>query len=518
MFGRARTVPNPTFAAFEPEGLVHHWLEACLSSHEKCRIDAPQALPTRVIDVFGNECSKGQPFLYESQGEIEPYVCLSYCWGGISFLMTTSATLEHRKNCIAWEELPQTLSDAIWITRSLGVRYLWIDALCIVQDDPDDWMRESTSMITVYGHSYLTIAASEAPNAASGMFYATQYSVDNPAQVKVTCSEDPQASVIVRRRLPHWDFETESPLSRRGWAFQESILPKRIVRLGLHEPLWECDQISTCCCTPNPLNNEGLKTKIASALGRIDDVTTSERWNIWSEIVFDYTSRALTRGTDKLVALSGTANSIQAIWNCRYFAGLWEADILMGLRWQINGRVKRKSRPQPFRAPTWSWASVDEHVFYPNPYHAPHPFYQATLVDVHCDLESDNPVGLISRGQITLSGKLVQLDYIYESHSEAGLFEGFIQCDSLYFNNQHQSFQADVELVSMTSEDLPEVQEAYCLLLGAYGEESPPPPEPAVPDEAGQECCILVLQKCPGSPNRFQRIGILDDHSSKLTT
>jgi hypothetical protein len=77
-FGRARKLLSPTYSAFQEGGLVHDWLGDCLANHSMCRTTGPQALPTRVIDVLGNEQSRGAPFLYESRGEVAPYICLSY--------------------------------------------------------------------------------------------------------------------------------------------------------------------------------------------------------------------------------------------------------------------------------------------------------------------------------------------------------------------------------------------------------------------------------------------------------
>ena len=432
-------------------------------------------LPTRVIDVDGNEQSQGAPFLCESEGEARPYICLSYCWGNIAegFLTTTSGTLAQRKNRIGLDEFPQVFAEAIWIAKALDIQYLWIDSVCIVQDDAEDWARESAAMCDVYGNSYLTIAASEAPNAASGMFYALDDSGGELGSVRVTAvrPDGAQAVVNVRRRLPHWKGETASPLSFRGWTFQEGILPKRVVHLGLHELQWECNSISTCRCTINPHQNDQFKKRFASAMAATNTIVEKDRFKLWWDIVPEYTTRALTRGTDKLVALSGIAKGLQPLWKRRYLAGLWEDELLMGLRWQLDGYQKRAPRPTPFRAPTWSWASIDGHVCRPTFYYdSKSNFFQVTVLDVQCDLATNDPTGSLSGGYLTLSGKLVEAEYIYESHSEAGLFRGSAVLDSLYIGNKRETVQAEIQLLKVTSEGLPEVQTVYCLLLGAFGE------------------------------------------------
>ncbi|PMD24441.1 heterokaryon incompatibility [Hyaloscypha hepaticicola] len=96
------------------------------------------------------------------------YITLSYCWGGDVSSKTTKSNLNHRYKSIEWSTLPQTIQDAITITRELGCRYIWIDALCIVQDDSVDWAREATTMSQVYENCILTISATKFETSISG--------------------------------------------------------------------------------------------------------------------------------------------------------------------------------------------------------------------------------------------------------------------------------------------------------------------------------------------------------------
>ena len=124
------------------------WLDTCVRAHQNCKRQQHTPLPTRVVDVGANDGCR--PVLYLSTlGECAPYAALTHCWGvGIAF-KTTTATLADRIRGMDTGELPRNFRDAVTITRRLGLRYVWIDALCIVQDDSDDWKREAASMAEI---------------------------------------------------------------------------------------------------------------------------------------------------------------------------------------------------------------------------------------------------------------------------------------------------------------------------------------------------------------------------------
>lgn len=127
-------------------------------------------LPSHVINV-GNYIHSPFVKLRETEGhEQGKYICLSYCWGKSREFTTTRATLEERKRQIMIANMPKTYQDAICMARELGVSYLWIDSLCICQDDVDDWERESAKMSSIYANAYLTIGASRARDSAGGFF------------------------------------------------------------------------------------------------------------------------------------------------------------------------------------------------------------------------------------------------------------------------------------------------------------------------------------------------------------
>jgi hypothetical protein len=153
--------------------VVKHWLRDCSEHHPMCTHATLSPLPTQVINV-GSSVDSRDPFLYETLSECARYMTLSYCWGDRHPIKTTQGSLSRYRGGIPWSDLPRTFQDAIDITHRLGIKYLWIDSLCIVQDDPDDWQRESAQMASIFGSSYLTISASHGRDAEVGCFSLDQ--------------------------------------------------------------------------------------------------------------------------------------------------------------------------------------------------------------------------------------------------------------------------------------------------------------------------------------------------------
>jgi hypothetical protein len=126
-------------------------------------------LPTRVIDIL----DPAEPRLRESSGQQAEYLTLSYCWGQGKWLLNTRRCGRYEEFCKripSDESMPKTSGEALKVTRALGYRFLWIDALCIIQDDANDVQREMARMGDIYRLSTLTISAGNEPNTDSGLF------------------------------------------------------------------------------------------------------------------------------------------------------------------------------------------------------------------------------------------------------------------------------------------------------------------------------------------------------------
>lgn len=272
-----------------------------------------------------------------------------------------------RKTAFLEKELPKTIRDAITVTRRLGMQYLWVDALCILQGtDPrarEGWSMESAKMNYIYGGASLTIATASAKSVHDGIFdlYQPQPA---PSAVKIRLFSRKRAlssRSLFASRLLIANTHKE-PLYHRGWTLQERVLSPRVVVYTRQQLLWECQTTH--------LTQKGMPMVNLHKLRLPDNCSARELRNRWRVIVIDSSARDLSSPTDKLPALSGLAQAFHAkMPGNKYLAGLWEASILEDLLWchrpVSTGRRAKRARPSGYRAPSWSWASVDGNVRWP---------------------------------------------------------------------------------------------------------------------------------------------------------
>jgi hypothetical protein len=364
-----------------PKTLSHirRWIDTCEAEHKDCSGHSKTTPPARLLDLGVAADENGDLQLCEGQKEIAPYVTLSHCWGSCQPLRTTKANLDLHLQKIRFSDLPKTFQDAVVICRGLGIRYAWIDSLCIIQDDDEDWQIQSANMASIYEGSVLTIAASSARDGTEGCFLATPDRYREHTLAWPGTAEGGAYSVHVRRLLPHVAFWEEDEEKRRevllfgrGWFYQERFLSRRVVHFTKWELWWECQTISTCECNyfafetkPRPQGHVPMEVRNRNQLrGRRMDSTNDEdpdSADPWHLCVRAYLPLSLTFEKDIFPAVSGLANRVQQHYKpgLSYYAGLWlspERNDLNELLWINEGfpeaRVKR------WRAPTWSWASV----------------------------------------------------------------------------------------------------------------------------------------------------------------
>jgi Heterokaryon incompatibility protein (HET) len=173
-------------------------------------------LPTRLVHIPRNPDK--QLRLRVSKGLTGQYVALSYCWGRGEVFKTTSAEYGARLDGFEAGMLPQTIQDAVSIARRFGFEYIWIDALCIIQGDVEDWAHESSRMSRVYGNASLTLCADLARSSDDGILRPrkTLYSHNfGPSQEHCL-----QTRAHLRNAMG-WDQVPYEPLGQRGWALQE---------------------------------------------------------------------------------------------------------------------------------------------------------------------------------------------------------------------------------------------------------------------------------------------------------
>lgn len=232
-------------------------LAHCLEAHKWCQTEHTSFLPTRLINV-SPKGANGDVFLQDSSTvpSGSKYVTLSYCWGGVvPECLTTRETLSERQKCMPWTSLPQTFKDAIEFTRSIGVSYIWIDSVCIIQKDAEDWVREGGKMFHVYKNSYITIAAA-GKNSLTGLWAASDnWQTKLLATIKLNERSWPLYLRNTHDHFWEWDVtnvtkaeQTSYPLFRRAWCYQERLIGPRAVLFMGGEVAFQCAQKATCEC------------------------------------------------------------------------------------------------------------------------------------------------------------------------------------------------------------------------------------------------------------------------------
>jgi hypothetical protein len=334
------------------------WIHNCTSRHSKCSSRKVTVLPTRLIDVVSLR-------LCETAGKAGTYACLSHRWGqgndALTVPRTTKANIASMIEGLPWNMIPRTFREAIQFTRSLGIPYLWIDSLCIIQDDQLDWEREAAGMADVYMNCWVTLAASLSPNSNAGLFFQSNEDVGSCHVGAVRCQGMPPVPLFMHRRPSHDPHGGEIyPLSSRGWVVQESLLSPRTIYFIGREIIFECRHNMQCQCgvlkgpflaieqyTECTAQNNNAKEKCR---------TSSGTWD-WNRIVSLYARTSLSFSKDTFPALSGIAKQVLAESPDDYLAGLWRSKLPVDLLWHHNSVDARRVRP--WRAPSWSWASVE---------------------------------------------------------------------------------------------------------------------------------------------------------------
>ncbi|RYP32142.1 hypothetical protein DL767_005378 [Monosporascus sp. MG133] len=316
--------------------LCRQWIQLCDTSHAHAKAhDSP--LPTRIIDVgtLGSDYVR----LRITNGNVRgKYIALSHRWHNDT-PTTIKENVHDRRSAIKLSSLPQIYQDAILLTRKLHVRFIWIDSLCILQDDRRDWFFEAEKMEQVYASAYCTIAASSASE--TGDF---EQQVDN------------------------------GELSRRGWILQERALSRRTIHVMGRQTYWECGS-----AVWSKTDDRGVKSAnilASSFFPQTDAEDTSEGLPTAVQEVFaHYSKLSLTVLADKPVAIAGVERRLQTFYGSRSYYGVFEKFFAESLLWWRSGKswlsplidFKAKFREwtvSGYRVPSWSWMAYAGEIGY----------------------------------------------------------------------------------------------------------------------------------------------------------
>lgn len=412
--------------------LAIKWLTTCVSSHPACKppsvhssCSLPPRLPTRVIDVgFGN--GNGSDILHPPRLLVvaedtprEPYATMSHRWSSHPpFKLLKDNLLELTKE-IPLAALPKVFQDAFDATRRLGLRYIWIDSICIIQDSEEDWHRESANMNAIYTNSHCNIAAADAATGEEtqeqhGCFFDRDPSALRPSRFHVNWSQLCGISGNYYAASAAHRFSknvTSSPLCKRAWAYQERVLSPRIIHCCSKQLFWEChtlrasesypfglphalDHDGVLCDSTNSdsgvavenrpwyrntlpdYNHSRLLKDGGTAGSDVSTTTLADALAIWNRALKEYSRLELSNpARDRLVAISGVAENLSKHMGTgsRYIAGLWQhpqesdgsnlkfAEQLLWKRdnvWDSTLSFVIEPTELSSGAPSWSWASI----------------------------------------------------------------------------------------------------------------------------------------------------------------
>jgi hypothetical protein len=403
------------------------WIKECDEEH-RCMQATKPTLPRRVLDLRNDRVRLLE---VTNEEKFNRYACLSHCWGTDSenLLRTKSTNMDSFKSEIPFDLLPRTFQDAISFTRQLDVMFLWIDSLCIIQDDELDWQQQSAIMAEIYQNAYVALAATASSSADEGLYTPDNslklHDTDKPPLTLVRYQDGSEREVRTRICFNH---RTEYfPLLLRGWVYQERLLSPRVLHFAGDELIWECHGRVDCECggsddlrhhfsravdSPGQVsgfheeNKDDVENEVQD-VSKLDDIQF-QFTKRWRHIVFYYTQLSLTYPSDIFPALSGIAKAFALKTQDEYVAGLWKRTLVKDLLWYCNTSVLNLNI-QPWRAPSWSWAAVSTsdtiaHIHFRQDMEV---VKLAEVKDVVCQPSGADPTGELEYAYITLSTKAI---------------------------------------------------------------------------------------------------------------
>ena len=426
---RPRCHQDPTLEPpYDPVLRAHGLLEACMlgnkDKHDLCKpsgVDSSvnaSSLPRRLLDLSHGDVVltlDTQEWIASNRATVDDlskYCTLSYRWGQgpPACMLRTQLTTDRITFLVS---MPQTFQDAITVVRGLGIRFLWIDDLCIIQPsahgDYTDWNMEGPRMWLVYQNAICTIAATCSEQPKDGFLHRVGIDYNPPCTI-------PQADIQGRTREPLFIFTavnlwytsvSASNLNRRGWVAQERLLSRRILYFTEEGVFWGCQASESDIGARRVI--EHLRTYQAIGPHHHASLMIFGDWLYFIEL---YSMSRFTLQTDRLIALSSIAKCVSMErFGHEYYAGMWGSHLLRCLSWSSNTPSFAKIR-EPFLAiaPSWSWASVPGGIQYPTRDEGPHSEALTKKIEVQTILaEASNRYGNMNKGALKLRALLCSI-------------------------------------------------------------------------------------------------------------
>ncbi|KAM0208589.1 hypothetical protein ACHAQD_011565 [Fusarium lateritium] len=365
-----KTLPNAHLSSTsETDDLWRQWSDTCSEAHSKCRVirndESSVFMPKRLVEVISDNNKRPQQWRLVSGADVEEptYLTLSHCWGWSDHLSLTKQNFHDLTALSPCSMLPKTYRDALFVTVALGKRYIWIDSLCIIQDDEDDWKSQSSVMGSIYKNTACNIANLWAENGSDGLFAPKE----EPTLLSLSSEE-----FSVQQSYYSWPYYhvdvIQAPLNKRAWVVQERYLSLRQLAFGKSQVYWACQELHASEEHPTGMTDSPTELVVGRASALPRGTPDSDNGRVlrrsWAELVKAYSKCELTYLTDKAIALAGIAGEYAAASGGTYLAGLWKQNLENQLCWTVDRigpyQLKQPSSRPTSLAPTWSW--INRHL------------------------------------------------------------------------------------------------------------------------------------------------------------
>jgi hypothetical protein len=488
--------PNLSVASDESFRKARRWIDHCVNDHEECNSKKKHVYerPKRLIDVQSPSEGSALSVKLVEQTRRPGYAALSYCWGQDQF-KTKKSNLDSLRSGIPVADLSKTVQDAIAVARRLGIRFLWVDCLCIVQDDEQDVATEIGRMADIYQGAIVTIVASSAKSSADGFLHCRP---DNNPTFEIAL-KTPSGKVAKLILEPSDAYDAaEEPTNHRAWCMQESLLSLRLLFFGSRHLIWACRVWTDSDGGSAPVEPTGmphaqntLAARVVTNLSTVEDMALGE----WRDIVEQYSTRGLSVSADKLPGIAAVASRYGITLQDTYLAGLWKRTLSVSLVWWLENS-ERRARPTPYRAPTWSWASVDGEIHMPVESGSTEKLGYSMIKILEASTIPASPLapfGQITSAMLKVHGPMRQMRWLASDDVEKSNFVGVD--GEREFNGW---VVANADTPELVSED-----EILSLLMvmpfqNMYDDDDD--------DEPDIELCGLILKEVPGTQT-MRRLG-----------
>jgi hypothetical protein len=505
------------------------WLSDCLQNHDNCKdhaTDFAKSAPDRLVHIVSKSCVR----LSTRHPLNTPYLALSYCWGVPNIFSTTNDNLREHLEGILVSKLPKTFRHALVITQALGYEYIWIDSMCIIQGDKEDFAHQSVQMGDIYSNADLVLSADLADNVHEGFLherarasFAIEIPVSKctqrehgqrPNETHSVCSEGMsrmehqtpggiKTIFVYPTHMMNDDGPQVSPTFERAWCFQEQRLARRLIHFTVASMYWSCRVHSRCeCGTINgdshmhKVQDFGIRGPLTNYANpeETSSMTSYQAMQHWSDVVQEFSRRKLTNPTDRLPAIAGLASRLQSSTLGGYHAGLWEHSLPTSLLWEAEFPIRMPEAYTPaYIGPTWSWVLSPTKISFTH-----HRLIDlAKIVQVCTHLESSEKYGPIRAAWIRINGLLLRLFSVREGRENRHVIGAYPRDR----RKGSLSISVYLDLRGITLGSAPDTSSGLYLLMIAVERHLP-----FVPSSGNTFRGLILIKSCK-QPGAFERVG-----------